>query len=127
MKKSTKAVLLSALVFPGAGHIYLKKYIPGAALIGISCAGIYYLISKMVEQSMQIIDQIQSGAVQPDIASITDMVSKQSSGPQAEILNIVTIIITLCWLGGMIDSYRLGRANEKIQAASEATAKNTTR
>jgi hypothetical protein len=55
------------------------------------------------------------------------MVSKQSSGPQAEILNIVTIIITLCWLGGMIDSYRLGRANEKIQAASEATAKNTTR
>ncbi len=115
MKKSTKATLLSALVFPGAGHIYLKKYLPGVVLIGISCAGIYYLLSKAIEQSMQIVDQIQSGAVQPDMAAISDLVSKQSSGPQAEILNIVTIIITICWLGGMIDAYRLGRAKDKIE------------
>jgi TM2 domain-containing membrane protein YozV len=123
MKKSTKATLLSALVFPGAGHIYLKKYLPGVALIGISCAGIYYLLSKAIEQSMQIVDQIQSGAVQPDMAAISDLVSKQSSGPQAEILNIVTIIITICWLGGIIDAYRLGRAKDKIESDNKSREK----
>jgi TM2 domain-containing membrane protein YozV len=123
MKKSTKATLISALVFPGAGHIYLKKYIPGVALIGISCAGIYYLLSKAIEQSMQIVDQIQSGAVQPDMAAITDLVSKQSSGTQAEILNIITIIITICWLGGIIDAYRLGRAKDKIESDDKSREK----
>jgi TM2 domain-containing membrane protein YozV len=123
MKKSTKATLISALVIPGAGHIYLKKYIPGVALIGISCAGIYYLLSKAIEQSMQIVDQIQSGAVQPDMAAITDLVSKQSSGTQAEILNIITIIITICWLGGIIDAYRLGRAKDKIESDDKSREK----
>ena len=46
MKKSTKAALLSAFVLPGAGHIFLKKYIPGVALVGASLGGIYYLTSK---------------------------------------------------------------------------------
>jgi hypothetical protein len=32
MNKSTKAALLSTFVFPGAGHLYLKKYIPAAVL-----------------------------------------------------------------------------------------------
>lgn len=117
MKKSTKAALLSALVFPGAGHIYLKRYIPGTVLIGVSCAGIYYLISKAVEQSLQIVDQIQSGALQPDVAAITDLVTQQSSGPQGQLMSIITTIITICWLAGIVDSYRLGRRHDKIDAA----------
>ena len=115
MKKSTTAVLLSAFVFPGAGHIYLKKYIPGIALAGASLTGIYYLISTTVEIAYQIADKIQSGDVPPDIATITELVTKYSTGSDAVMLNIVTIALLICWLIGIVDSYRVGCSRDKIE------------
>jgi len=115
MKKSTKAALLSAFVFPGAGHIYLKKYIPGVVLVGASLVGIYYLISKTVERSLQIVEKIQSGDVQLDITAITELVSKQSTGTEVQLLNIATVVIIICWLIGIIDSYRVGCLQDKTE------------
>jgi K+-transporting ATPase c subunit len=118
MKKSTKAALLSALVFPGAGHIYLKKYLTGSALIGVSFAGLYYLISRAAEEASQLSTQIQSSAAPPDITAITDMVSKWSSSSQGQLLSNITMIITICWIAGIIDSYRLGIKTDKNEAKS---------
>ena len=115
MKKSTKAALLSALVFPGAGHIFLKKYIPGVALAGASLTGSYYLISKTVEIALKILIKIQSGDLQPDITTITELVTKQSTGSDAKMLNIATVALIICWLIGIIDSYRVGCGRDKIE------------
>jgi TM2 domain-containing membrane protein YozV len=112
MKKATKAVLLSAFVFPGAGHIYLKKYISGGVLFGASLLGIYYLISKTVESALQIVEKIQSGEVQPDVTAITQLVTKQSTGAESQLLNIATATIIICWIIGIIDSYRIGRLRD---------------
>ena len=113
MKKSTKAALLSAFVFPGVGHIYLKKYVPGAVLVGVSLVGIYYLISKTVERSLQIVEKIQSGDIQLDVTAITELVSKQSTGTEAQLLNFATAVIIICWLIAIIDSYRVGCVQDK--------------
>jgi hypothetical protein len=90
MKKSIKASLISAFVFPGAGHIYLKKYFPGLLLVGVSSLGIYYLILNMVEKALQIVEKIQLGHVQAD----------------------ATVI---CWIIGILDSYRIGMGQDKNQ------------
>jgi len=108
-----KAALLSAFVFPGVGHIFLKKYISGVTLVGASFAAIYYLISKAVERALQIAEKIQSGDVQLDITEITELVSKQSIGTEAHLLNIATAAFIICWLIGIIDSYRVGCVQEK--------------
>jgi len=113
MKRSMKAALLSALVFPGLGHIYLKRYIPGVALVGVSSAGIYYLTSKTVERALQIVGKIQSGDVPLDVTAITKLVSKQSTGTEDQLLNIATTVIFICWIIGIIDSYRIGRGQDK--------------
>ena len=115
MKKSMKAALLSAFVLPGAGHFYLKRYIPGVVLVGSSLVGIYYLISKTVERSLQIIEKIQSGDVQLDVTAITELVSKQPTGTEGQLLNLATIVIIICWLIGIIDSYRVGCVQDKIE------------
>jgi hypothetical protein len=112
MKKSTKAALLSACIFPGVGHIFLKKHIPGVVLIGASFVAVYYLVSKTVEKALQIAENIQSGDVQLDIAAITELVSKQSTGTDAQLINIATTTLIIFWLIGIIDSYRLGRVGE---------------
>ncbi|MDD3814100.1 MAG: hypothetical protein PHZ02_05590 [Desulfocapsaceae bacterium] len=113
MKKSMKAALLSALVFPGLGHIYLKRYLPGVALVGASSAGIYYLTSKTVERALQIVDKVQSGDVPLDVTTISELVSKQSTGTEAQLLNIATTVICICWIIGIVDSYRIGRGQDK--------------
>jgi hypothetical protein len=104
VKKSTKAVLLSAFVFPGAGHILLKKYIPGAILIGASLVAFYYLISKTVERTLEITEKIQNGDVRLDVGAIAELVSKQPTGTDAQLLNIATIILIVCWLVGVFDT-----------------------
>ena len=107
MKTSTKAVLLSALVIPGAGHIYLKKYFPGLILIGVSLSAVYVLVSKITEQAMQAITQIENGSVSLDPVAINDLIISQQAGADGQLLNIATIAIIICWVVGMIDAYRV--------------------
>jgi hypothetical protein len=127
MKKSTKAVLLSALVFPGMGHLSLKKYVAAIVLVGASFASIYYTMSKSVENAMQIVDQMQSNYGQQDVAAIIDSVSKQPAGSDAYLLDIATAVFVICWLIGIIDSYRVGRALDKKDETSLNRQHNETR
>jgi hypothetical protein len=113
VKKPTKAALLSAFVFPGAGHIYLKKYMAGVLLASASFAAIYYLVSKAVERAFEISEKIQSGDVPLDLEAITELVSQKSSGADAQLLNIATTALIVVWLIGIIDSYRAGRVRER--------------
>ena len=113
MSKSKKAALLSALVFPGLGHLFLKKYAIAAGLVGTAFFALYWLVSKTVESTLQISEKIQSGEVQLDAASITELVSKQAAGAEAQSLDVATTVIVIVWLIAIVDSYRLGRQQDK--------------
>ena len=116
MKKSKKAVLLSAFVLPGLGHVFLKKYVMGVLLIGVALVATYSLIVKTVERSLHIIDNIQSG-VQLSADDIASLVSHQSAGQTSQWLDMGPLILLICWLIGIVDSYRIGRAQDKIVQA----------
>ena len=51
--------------------------------------------------------------LQPDVEAITELVSELSTGTEAQLLNIAAATLMVCWLIGIIDSYRLGRARDK--------------
>ena len=114
MKKSTQAALLSALVFPGVGHLFLKKYISGLVLFGVSGAGLWYLLTKAVEKTLFIVEKIQVGDVPPDVAAILDLVAKQSTASEAQIANLATAVLAVCWLISILDSYRVGLGQDKV-------------
>lgn len=118
MKSSTKAALLSALLFPGSGHFYLKKYISGSALFVLTGAGLWYLVTTVVERAMLLVEQIQSGVVAPDVAAISDLVAKQSAAFDYQLANIATWVITVCWVIGIVDSFRVGSAKDKNSGAA---------
>ncbi len=109
MTKSMKAALLSAFVFPGVGHVFLKKYISAAVLAGIAFGGLYFLITKAVERALQITEKIQSGEIQLDITGISELVSNQSTGTEAQLQNIAAAVLVITWLIGILDAYRVGR------------------
>ena len=112
MSKTMKAVLLSALVFPGAGHLSLKKYVPGLALLAVAASGLYFIVSKAIEHAMKVVEQIEVGTVF-DIAAITELASQQAANMQGELLSVATLVIIIAWVIGIIDCYRLGRALDK--------------
>ena len=113
MAKSTKAALLSALVFPGAGHFFLKKHVAGSVLAVAALAPLYLILSKMIERALQITDQILSGKVPLDLVAITEYLTKQRAGADAQLLNIAWVVLIITWLLAIVDSYRIGLGQDR--------------
>lgn len=109
MRRSTKAVLLSALIFPGAGHFFLKYYFRGAALIGLSMSGVTFILVDTVEKSFGIIDKLQSGQAQLAPEAVAKMLEQQATGSGSLAVNLATYGVLLCWVIGIVDSYRIGK------------------
>lgn len=107
MKKSTNALILSALVFPGAGHLYLKKIKTGLTLICITLIALIYIISDIMDRTFSVVEQVQSGTVAVDMGSIRALIEQQPAG---EWVGMASYIIVGCWLVGMIDCYRRRKA-----------------
>jgi len=113
MNKSVKAALLSAFIFPGAGHFFLKKYFIGTILSGTAFVTLYVVVTNLVERALQIAEKLQSGEVQLDVETISELVSSQPTGAEAQSLSIAMVVLTVVWLAGITDSYRIGKAQDK--------------
>lgn len=109
MNKPTVAVLLSGLVFPGAGHFYLKRPLRGALLLMISFVCLWSLISQTLQQANTVLEQLElgGGATSTDqIASLVTQSLNQSNNASGTLAGLV---LAGCWLIGMIDAYRLAQ------------------
>ncbi len=113
MTKSTKAALLSALVFPGAGHFFLKKYITGTILAVATLGSLGVLTSEIFARANQIAEKIQNGQVPLDVAAITELITRQPAGSEAQLLNIASAVLLIVWLIGIVDSYRVGYLQDR--------------
>ena len=108
MQRSSKAMLLSGLVFPGAGHFYLKRWIEGVVLAGAAGCALYYIVSVAASTALDIVGQIETGVVRADPAVISELVAQQLQG-SAGATSLATIVLTVCWVTGIVGSYWQGR------------------
>jgi len=113
MKKSTKAALLSGLIFPGVGHMVLKQYLRGSILMLSALIALIVIVTKAVNQALTIVDKINSGEISLESVTITELASQSTGAAEGSISNIAVLVIIACWLIGIIDSYRLGIIQEK--------------
>ena len=112
MKKTGQAVLLSALVFPGSGHFFLKRYIVGSLLASGALVATYFLVSGMINKALELANKIKSGEIQPDISVITELLSRQSVGGEFQLMNTAVNFLIIVWLVGIADSYRIARQQD---------------
>ncbi len=113
MKRSSKAALLSGLVFPGIGHIVLKQYLRGSVLLFFALVAFSVFVTSVFQRALTIVDRINSGDIPVETGAIAEMVSNSTNGADSLIQNISVIVLGACWLIGIIDSYRLGIAQEE--------------
>jgi hypothetical protein len=113
MKRSSKAALLSGLVFPGIGHMVLKHYLRGSVLMLSALVAFSVIVTVVIQRALIIVDRINSGDIPVETGAIAEMVSNSTNGADSLIQNISVIVLGACWLIGIIDSYRLGIAQEE--------------
>ena len=113
MNRALKAALLSAFVFPGSGHFFLKSYLKGALLAGIASACLFFLLSTTIEIAQEISLRIEAGEIPLEVSRITEAISEQSASSGTLQANISTFLLIICWLVGIIDSYRVGQVPTK--------------
>lgn len=110
MKKTTMAVLLSALAFPGAGHLYLKHVKRGTLLLIIFSAFLYKVINSAYQQAQFVYEQILAGHVQLTQQAIAQfMVENADDMAQLQQASSASYIMLILWLIGILDSYRLAK------------------
>ena len=113
MKKSSKAALLSGLIFPGIGHFFLREYFRGSALVVVSLAALSVVVAKAYQHAKIIVDRIVSGDVSMEAGAIAQAVSNSTTAADSLVENAAVILLVACWLVGIMDSYRLGAVQEK--------------
>jgi len=107
MKKSFKAALFSAFIFPGSGQLLLKKY-PSAAFFALfASTGLYLLFNDLFSRAQQILEKVQRGEIAADLVTIIELVHQQLANTMESLSPALTILL-ITWLVSVVEAYRVG-------------------
>jgi len=109
MKLSIKAALLSALIIPGAGHVFLKKYSMAVILISATSVALLLLVKQIIEKILMIKNELIDAVIAQNIQAIVDLIT----GLLNSLNSTFSYVLIFCWVLGLIDAYRLGKRQEK--------------
>jgi TM2 domain-containing membrane protein YozV len=115
MNKSVKAALLSGLVFPGVGHLYLRRWLFGIVLAGIAGYALYHIVDDVLGVALHVSRQIESGAIPADVNTLTEVVARQLS-ESARATAMASYALLACWVIGIISAFMQGRALDRLDA-----------
>lgn len=110
MKKSTKGVLLSGLVYPGVGQLILGRVSAGIVFMSLTTAGLIVLIYGIVQRASHVIDQLLPLLADNklDVTTLNEALSRDSAvGWGLETISL--IVIAGCWLAAIGHAYVVGQ------------------
>ncbi len=108
MERSSKAALLSALVFPGVGQWWLGLRLRALLFAVPTLAGVWVFVAHAWELAMSINAEISSGRVELDPVAIAAQVHQQAAASSGA-SDIAAAVMIVCWAGAAIDAYLQGR------------------
>lgn len=107
MKPSVKAALISGLVFPGLGHLALRRPLRGCLFLLPTALALFYLARRVTEMVDVLQAELNSGALPFDPVAILERV--HSFGVNDGAANLASLVCIACWIGSVADVLWLGR------------------
>lgn len=107
MSTSSTAALLSGLVFPGAGQLYLKRIARGLAFIVPTAFFASILFSSMFDRAQDLLTRIESGSLPLNTDAL--MVAIAQQGDAGWLPSLAGWVMLACWIGSTVDAWLLGR------------------
>lgn len=107
MKTATKAALLSGLLFPGIGQMYLKRYWRGLLFMIPVLLGLVLIVLMATSGALESMRAIQAQGGTVDMNSLTALAQSHTKETAGYFRAILWFII-FCWLFAIVDAYRIG-------------------
>jgi TM2 domain-containing membrane protein YozV len=115
VKPEIKAALLSAVLFPGSGQMYLKRYMRGLVMMILVFIGIGIIIAMAVMRALESLDKVQTAGGIVDLNAISKMATA-SSQQNSPYYQLILLLIGCCWILSVVDAYRLGKRKSPTDA-----------
>jgi hypothetical protein len=109
MNLATNAALYNALLFPGWGHLYLKKYKRGIIFILPVGAGMLSICWAIIKVAISIIkaNPLKKGTI--DITTVFRISIDSATAIDSKYFSLILLFIILLWIISIIDAYQLGK------------------
>ena len=122
MKQSLKGGLLSALVFPGLGHLVLKSALRGwiYILLTLLCFGL--LVSIIIPIVTSTVNEVTSGTLPADPNQLNRIVHEKMADSDGLRGTVALVGFVGIWLVALIDVILLGRRQDAQAKASRQDA-----
>ncbi|MDO6837016.1 hypothetical protein Q4596_15385 [Pseudoalteromonas carrageenovora] len=109
MKKDLKAALLTAVVYPGAGHFSLKKHLIGSIFAGVFSILLILTLRDIFAIAQCTANELVSGKIPMTIVGILKA-AQQPSDECAKLAQYKYVpLMVIVWALSIVDAYRLGR------------------
>jgi hypothetical protein len=108
MNTAMKAALLSGLVIPGSGHLFLQHRRRGWLLIAVTLLAATVVVAAALRSARALADGILNGDIAPDPVLIAEQVHTAAHAAMAGPALPAAWVLLGCWLAGVVDAYRLG-------------------
>ena len=106
MNRSVTAALISALVFPGAGHLYLKRGARACLFLLPTLVAVVVFLDDAMAQASAIAGQIMAGTLSADPLALAARLEQQGGSTLA---TVAVSVMLVCWIGATVDAWMLGR------------------
>lgn len=122
MKKSVYAAMLSGVICPGSGQLWLGKKLLGWGFICVSVVCILVLMNQIISRAQVIAEQILAGNIGNDLGSIYAAVSNLALDTSHSSMATLTWIFLANWGLSIVSAVWLGAQQDKqlkLQAESK--------
>ncbi len=107
MDRSVKAAVLSGLVFPGIGQLFLKRPLRALLFLAPALLATVYFSSAVLEPVFAIANEISTGKMAFDPFLIQQRV--EDSKIDTGMMNMAALVMVVTWVASTIDAWLLGR------------------
>lgn len=109
MNLATKAALFNALLFPGWGEIYLKKYKRGILIITAVLIAIISVFVSIIQATLKIlkIAPFKKGTV--TLTAVVQLSIDAIRSVNLSYLFLVIVSLIVLWIASILDAYHLGK------------------
>lgn len=114
MDRSLKAALLSGLVFPGVGQLFLGLRLRGLLFLLPAAAASAYFLARVWGLALAISDDIVAGRVGLDVVDISARIHAQAAS-SADSMNWAAAIMIGCWVASTADAWYAGRNRGSVR------------
>jgi TM2 domain-containing membrane protein YozV len=108
MNRAVNAALLSAFVFPGAGHLLLRRPLRACIFALPALAAAIVFFGDVATRVSGVIDKVLAGQVAPDPLAIAAQLDAHGGG--SALANLCGAVLLACWIGSIVDSFIVGRS-----------------